>query len=150
MIDVATIEGAVITGSQAAEAIRTQFAPTTRPITIVEPEAFPWEMFRAIKLAFAPAVAGAKLWSAANPLLGRFGMGWDTMQRSMIDAASRALEPYVGRMPNPPEYLGPLNWQNSARNLPPDDPRAIGPLYWLYNADGTRKSAAAKDPVGAK
>jgi zeta-carotene desaturase len=138
-IDVATIEGAVITGSMAAEAIRVDRAPNEPPIKILEPEAFPVQMFQALRIAWAPLVALAKLWSAGNRMFGRSGRSWAIAQQQFIAAGANAVRPYLGRVPNPPEYLGPLNWTVAARNLPANDPLAIGPIYWLYNSDGTRK-----------
>ena len=56
-----------------------------------------------------------------------------------IDAVGMAAKPFMGRIPNPPEYLGPLNWMVADRDLPDSDPLAVGPIYWNYNRDGTRK-----------
>lgn len=146
VIDVATIEGAVITGLKAAEAIRVDRAPREPPVAILEPEAFPWEMFKALQIAWAPIAANAKLWSEANRFLGRFGPGWGKLQQQLMESAVRALRPFFGRMPDPPEYLGPLNWMVTSRNLPEDDPRAVGPIYWNYNPDGKKKKSAKKKP----
>lgn len=143
-IDVATIEGAVITGSMAAEAIRAVHTPDEEPITILQPDSFPTEMFQAIRLAWAPIVANAKIWSEANRLLGGRAPGWNALQQRFLDAYVKALEPWFGRMPDPPSYLGPLNWTVASRWLPEGDPRAIGPIYWNYNADGTRKPTSGR------
>ncbi len=140
LMDVSTIEGAVISGLNAAEAIRRAQAPASPPVTVLEPEAFPRGLFQALKLAWAPMAATAKLWSEANTALGRFGPGWEEMQRRAIKAWVQAVEPLLGPMPDPPDYLGPVNWTNSVRNLPEGDPRAIGPIYWNYDEKGYRKT----------
>ena len=141
LMDVATIEGGVITGLQAAEGIRQRHNPTSDPIKIIEPEAFPRELFQALKIAWAPLVASAKLWSESNRFMGRFGDGWERMQKKLIQGAARAIEPLLGRSPDLPDYLGPLNWQFGAVNLPENDPRRVGPIYWSYNRDGFRNGA---------
>ena len=139
LMDVSTIEGAVISGLNAAEAIRARHAPKSDPITVLEPEAFPIELFQALKVAWAPLAATAKMWSEANTVMGKYGNGWEDMQRKFLKAAVQALEPLMGRKPNPPHYLGPINWTNSARNLPKGHPLATGPIYWNYDENGYRK-----------
>ncbi|MBJ6370709.1 FAD-dependent oxidoreductase [Sedimentitalea arenosa] len=139
LMDVSTIEGAVISGLNAAEAIRARRAPRAEPIAVLEPESFPPELFQALKLAWAPLAASAKLWSEANTTMGRYGSGWEEMQRKFIKAAVKALQPFMGRKPNPPQYLGPINWTNSVRNLPKGHPLATGPIYWNYDDKGFRK-----------
>jgi uncharacterized protein with NAD-binding domain and iron-sulfur cluster len=138
VIDVATIEGAVMTGAMAAEAVRKSRAPSEEPVTILQPEAFPTEMYQALAVGWAPFVTMAKIWSATNRMLGGAGSGWAGLQRQLISTGAQLVQPYLGRVPDPPEYLGPLNWPGATRNLPPGDPHAIGPVYWQYNADGTR------------
>ncbi|MDK3074159.1 FAD-dependent oxidoreductase [Sedimentitalea sp. JM2-8] len=139
IMDVSTIEGAVISGLNAAECIRARHAKKSDPVTVLEPEAFPVELFQALKLAWAPLAASAKMWSEANTVMGRYGSSWDETQRKIIKAGVKALEPFMGRKPNPPHYLGPINWTNSVRNLPRDHPLAIGPIYWNYDENGFRK-----------
>jgi hypothetical protein len=138
-IDVATIEGAVMTGAMAAEAVRRDRAPDEQPVTILQPEEFPVEMYQALRVAWMPFVAAAKMWAGANSIFGRSGGGWDRLQQQLISAAAEVVKPYLGRVPDPPAYLGPMSWPGTTRDLPADDPLAIGPVYWLYNADGTRK-----------
>lgn len=144
LMDVSTIEGAVMSGLNAAEAIRAKRAPKQPAITVLEPRAFPPELFQALKLAWAPLVASAKMWSEANQLLGKYGDGWEETQRKIIKAGVKALEPYMGRKPNPPKYLGPINWTNSVRDLPEGHPLATGPIYWNYDEKGYRKHAGKK------
>jgi uncharacterized protein with NAD-binding domain and iron-sulfur cluster len=138
-IDVATIEGAVMTGAMAAEAVRRDRASGEPPVTVLQPEEFPVEMYQALRIAWTPFVGMAKLWASSNSFFGRSGLGWNRIQRQVIAAGVAVLKPYLGRVPNPPEYLGPMNWPGTARNLPDDDPLAIGPVYWQYRKDGTRK-----------
>jgi hypothetical protein len=61
-VDVVTIEGAVVSGLMAAEAIR-QRAAIGEPIEIVEPETYPQAAMAAIKLMGAPYAYAAKIWS---------------------------------------------------------------------------------------
>jgi hypothetical protein len=75
-IDVVTVEGAVVSGLEAARALQQQVAtdragairaddPLLRPIDVVEPEAYPqWALF-ALTTMLAPYAAAAKVWSAA-------------------------------------------------------------------------------------
>ena len=147
-VDVATIEGGVVTGLQAAESIRSRYHPRSQPVQILEPEAFPRELFQALKVAWAPLAASAKVWSEGNTFMSRFGPAWDEAQKKFVQAAAKALQPLAGPVPNPPEYLGRLSWETAALDLPEDDPRRVGPLYWNYNRDGTMK--AQKQPTGAK
>lgn len=142
IIDVATIEGAVVTGLQAAEAIRNRYHGNSAPIQILEPIAFPHELFQALKVAWAPLAASAKVWSAGNTFMSRFGPAWDEAQKKFTQAAAQALQPLAGPIPNPPEYLGKLNWQVAALDLPEDDPHRVGPLYWNYTRDGVLKPSA--------
>lgn len=150
IMDVSTIEGGVISGLNAAEAIRSRHAPKSEPIVVLEPEAFPVELFQALKVAWAPMAASAKLWSEANGVMGRYGSGWEETQRKFIKAAVQALEPFMGRKPNPPHYLGPINWTNSVRNLPKGHPLATGPIYWNYDEKGYRKHHGKKHGVKVK
>ncbi len=147
-IDVATIEGAVVTGLQAAEAIRKKVAPRADEVTVLHPEAFPRELFMSLKVAWAPLAAAAKVWSESNSFMSKFGPGWEEMQKRFIQAAAKALQPLAGPLPNPPEYLGRLNWQVAALNLPADSPLAVGPLYWNYDRDGRLKQPTQGSGTG--
>jgi hypothetical protein len=74
-IDVVTVEGAVVSGLEAARALQQHVTddragtiraddPLLRPIDIVEPEAYPqWALF-ALATMLAPYAAAAKVWSA--------------------------------------------------------------------------------------
>jgi Flavin containing amine oxidoreductase len=66
-IDVVTIEAAVVSGLQAAEAIR-QKAGAGRPIRIVQPDFYPESMMAALAMMWAPYAYGAKLWAWGNEL----------------------------------------------------------------------------------
>ena len=147
-VDVATIEGAVVTGLQAAESIRTRYHRGSAPVQILHPEAFPREVFQALKVAWAPLAASAKVWSEGNKLMSKFGPGWAEAQKKFVQAAANALQPLAGPIPNPPDYLGRLNWEVAALDLPEDDPRRVGPLYWNYTRDGYLKPA--DQPKGAQ
>ena len=61
-IDVVTIEGAVVSGLIAAEALR-QKANVGTPIEIIEPDSYPQPMMAALTLMGAPYVYAAKAWT---------------------------------------------------------------------------------------
>jgi uncharacterized protein with NAD-binding domain and iron-sulfur cluster len=60
--DVVTIEGAVVSGLIAAEALR-QKANVGTPIEIIEPDSYPQPMMAALTLMSAPYVYAAKAWT---------------------------------------------------------------------------------------
>jgi hypothetical protein len=74
-VNIVTVEGAVISGLQAAQAVQAvtradpafKTAPNRREllrkIEILEPETYPSVNFKAVKLALGPYAAGAKVWS---------------------------------------------------------------------------------------
>jgi hypothetical protein len=61
-IDVVTIEGAVVSGLTAAEAVREQ-ADVGDPIEILAPDAYPQSAMAALKLMGAPYAYAAKAWT---------------------------------------------------------------------------------------
>lgn len=72
VIDVVTIEGAVVSGLEAARALQARAAadldlagddPRARPIPLVEPSAYSEEQMAALKWLLAPAAYVAKAWS---------------------------------------------------------------------------------------
>ncbi|MGO8917894.1 MAG: FAD-dependent oxidoreductase [Stellaceae bacterium] len=67
-IDVVTIEGAVVSGLMAAEAVRKR-AGTGEPITILRPETYPDQALAALKMMGAPYAYAAKAWSVASNAL---------------------------------------------------------------------------------
>ncbi len=81
--DVATIEGACVSGLMAAEQVR-QRAGVMPPITIKTAGHHHESVFAALKWAWAPYAAGAKLWSMASDA---YGAGQPP------SAAARALQP---------------------------------------------------------
>jgi hypothetical protein len=74
-IDVVTIEGAVVSGLIAAEALR-QKANVGEPIEIIEPDSYPQATMAALKLMGAPYAYAAKAWTM---LAGGFGSRVDQM-----------------------------------------------------------------------
>ncbi|MGI9333965.1 MAG: FAD-dependent oxidoreductase, partial [Gammaproteobacteria bacterium] len=73
-IDITTIEGAVITGLTAAEALRSDAEQGSgRPIEITEPAYYPEAALAAMKLLWKPYAYAAKAWSmAGDTAYGRF------------------------------------------------------------------------------
>jgi zeta-carotene desaturase len=69
-IDVVCLEGAVVSGLQAAEHVRRQCGVGS-PIKIVAPKKYPYPAFWPLKLALAPYAVSAKLWSFCNQLMER-------------------------------------------------------------------------------
>ncbi|MGM0584857.1 MAG: FAD-dependent oxidoreductase [Pseudomonadota bacterium] len=130
--DVATIEGAVISGLNAAEAVRARWAPNTPPVRVEEPETFPPEVYQALRAAWAPYAAAAKAWSEANRMAGGRLPDWGRW-------LGRRLAGRLGTAPNPPEYLGRLFWDLEPRTRWTGPERGVGPLYWNYGPDGRRK-----------
>jgi uncharacterized protein with NAD-binding domain and iron-sulfur cluster len=65
VIDVVTIEGAMVSGLQAAEAVRRKRGVGT-PIRIVEPDSYPELLLTGWSLLGAPYAYAAKLWASAN------------------------------------------------------------------------------------
>ncbi len=70
--DVATIEGAVVTGLLAAESIRAKHKAGD-PIEIIEPETYPESFYLALKLLWAPYAFMAKAWASTNNAFGNDG-----------------------------------------------------------------------------
>jgi hypothetical protein len=71
-IDVVCLEGAVVSGLQAAERVRRQCG-MGRAIQIVRPGRYPYAVFWPLKLALAPWAAGAKAWSALRDMMRSAG-----------------------------------------------------------------------------
>ena len=65
----ATVEGSVVSGLQAAEAIRCKANKGTE-IEIIRPDSYPEWSLKALKVLFAPYAIGAKVWSEASRALG--------------------------------------------------------------------------------
>jgi zeta-carotene desaturase len=132
--DVATVEGACATGLMAAEAVREN--ASRRPergepgdrIEVITPEAFPSEMFLALKTAWAPYAASAKLWSAADNALGinRF---WPPKGFKL---------PHLKFTPSP-EDLGSFFTDFQSRSKWNRKTMGLGPMFWNYTADGKRR-----------
>jgi len=75
VIDVITVEGAVVSGLEAAKALQLR-EPLGDPIEVIEPDAYPESSIIAMKLLMAPYAYAAKWWSMADDavsLLGRRG-----------------------------------------------------------------------------
>jgi hypothetical protein len=70
VVDVVTIEGAVVSGLNAAEAVRRRRQSGT-PITIIEPQAYPALPLAAMTLAGAPLAYAAKALSLADSAIRR-------------------------------------------------------------------------------
>jgi zeta-carotene desaturase len=69
-IDVVCLEGAVVSGLEAAELVRRQHGKGT-PIKILAPKRYPYAAFWPYKLFLAPYAASAKVWSFCNELMGK-------------------------------------------------------------------------------
>jgi zeta-carotene desaturase len=69
-IDVVCLEGAVVSGLQAAELVRRKCGHGA-PIKIARPRRYLYQTFWPLKLALAPCAVGAKLWSALNDVMRR-------------------------------------------------------------------------------
>jgi zeta-carotene desaturase len=69
-IDVVCLEGAVVSGLEAAEHVRRKHR-VGPPIKIVSPKKYPYSAFWPFKLFLAPYAASAKVWSFCNDLMGR-------------------------------------------------------------------------------
>lgn len=67
-IDVVTIEGAVVSGLMAAEAVRKR-AGIGEPITILRPDTYPDEALSALKMMGMPYAYAAKAWAVATDAL---------------------------------------------------------------------------------
>lgn len=68
-VDVATVEGAVVSGLRAAEEIRRK-AGIGAAIQVIEPDYYPQPVFAALKALWAPYAYAAKAWARANEELG--------------------------------------------------------------------------------
>jgi flavin-dependent amine oxidoreductase len=69
-IDVVCLEGAMVSGLQAAECVRRECG-LGAPIKIARPKRYPYPLFWPLKLALAPYAAGAKLWSVLSDVMKR-------------------------------------------------------------------------------
>lgn len=85
-IDVVTVEGAIVSGLEAATALQQQVAadltgriraddPLLRPIEIIEPDVQPEWVLLALKGMLAPYAVAAKCWSWANDQVGSLDEG---------------------------------------------------------------------------
>ena len=81
-VDVVTVEGAVVSGLLAAQALQAQAVADrrlrgddrhARPITVIQPDAYPEIQMMALKLLLAPYAYAAKGWSWANEQLSSPG-----------------------------------------------------------------------------
>jgi hypothetical protein len=88
-IDIATVETAVVSGLQAAQALW-QRESLGEPIKMIAPDAYPESVIMAMKLLLAPYAYGAKWWSMSNdavPLLARGRLPQD-LGSNMLDLLS--------------------------------------------------------------
>ena len=69
-IDVVCLEGAVVSGLEAAELVRRRHGKGA-PIRILAPKRYPYAAFWPYKLFLAPYAASAKVWSFCNELMGK-------------------------------------------------------------------------------
>jgi zeta-carotene desaturase len=69
-IDVVSLEGAAVSGLNAAECVRQQWG-LGGPINIVRPRKYPYPLFWPLKIALAPYAVGAKMWSMCNSMMKR-------------------------------------------------------------------------------
>ena len=67
-IDVVCLEGAVVSGLQAAELVRRQCGVGV-PIEITRPKTYPTPLYWPLKLALAPYAVGAKIWSLVDDIV---------------------------------------------------------------------------------
>ena len=82
IIDIATVEASVVTGLNAAEALRSKVG-LGGPIEIIEPDAYPESAVIAMKLLLAPYAVGAKWWSMMNDALSAGDEGWENPMRPL-------------------------------------------------------------------
>jgi hypothetical protein len=84
VIDVVTVEGAMVSGLLAAKALQAQAIadrqlqaddPRVRPIAVIEPDAYPELQMMALKLLLAPYAYAAKGWSWMNEQCSSAGEG---------------------------------------------------------------------------
>jgi hypothetical protein len=69
-IDVVCLEGAVVSGLEAAEHVRRKHRAGP-PIKIVSPKRYPYSAFWPFKLFLAPYAASAKVWAFCSELMGK-------------------------------------------------------------------------------
>ena len=69
-IDVVCLEGAVVSGLEAAELVRRRHGKGA-PIKILAPKRYPYAAFWPYKLFLAPYAVSAKVWSFCNELMGK-------------------------------------------------------------------------------
>ncbi|MEO0999469.1 MAG: hypothetical protein AAFW69_02515 [Pseudomonadota bacterium] len=116
--DVSTMEGAVASGVTAAEAARKAAGSPGNRIELLMPEAYPREVFQALRVAWAPYAAMAKAWSTYSDGMKAVGVrlpGLSDPFRSdsrILKELDRALKEVLKGPKLPPELegLGPLYW----------------------------------------
>ncbi len=127
--DVSTVEGAVVSGLNAAEAVRKRTG-RGEPVEVIEPDHYPTELFMALKVAWAPYAAAAAAMSKADDALG-------------IDAGEFMRRLGLDRFwptPNLPGNLGNLMWDNLPKWMwTTPTGRSRGPLFANYTAQGRRR-----------
>jgi zeta-carotene desaturase len=69
-IDVVCLEGAVVSGLEAAEHVRRQHGVGS-PIKIIAPKRYPYSCFWPLKFFLAPYAVSAKVWSLCNEGMGK-------------------------------------------------------------------------------
>jgi hypothetical protein len=90
-IDAVTVESAVVTGLQAAEAIRKR-AALEEPVEIIEPQTYPAECIRGAVQMLAPYALAAKSWTIYDDAMGDPRRAWE----AGIDLWSKAADVFWG------------------------------------------------------
>ena len=132
--DVATIEGGCVSGLMAAEQVRLR-AGVMPPINIKKAGYHHESMFAALKWAWAPLAAGAKLWSMA-----RDSYGSNTAQQSLLKPWLEAAE----------QLGGVLGQALSAAANPTVAPAPEAQTPAAMPAKRAPRKAASKRPVTTK
>lgn len=129
--DVATVEGACATGLIAAEGVRRNAALEPEkgeaggPIEVIVPEFYPAALFQALKVAWAPYAASAKLWSVADRRLGV----------NKVWPPRGFKPPAFGFRPSPAD-LGSFFTDFQPASKWDKKTMGLGPMFWNYTADG--------------
>ena len=129
--DVATVEGACATGLIAAEGVRQnasrrpELGDPGKQVEVITPDAYPSELFQALKVAWAPYAASAKLWSAADKVLG-INRIWPPKNFKLPKMAFTPSPQDLGSFFT--DFLPRSKWDKKTMGL--------GPMFWNYTADG--------------
>jgi hypothetical protein len=139
--DVSTIEGAVASGLNAAEAIRSKHKQGNK-IEVIYPDYYPDGLFQALKIAWAPYAAMAKAAVMAKEFAeGKGAQGWWGQEGKFpsFPGSGMSNPSHYRDSPKGPEDLGSLFWDFLPRSLWGKDGGGMGPLFWNYGPDGRKR-----------